>query len=218
MNQYRILFHWPLPLAVVSIVTFGAILAPHIIIQRLLLTYLMILFGLVLGAYSIDALKSDWKFLIKDIPEKFLKILALIGVLGFLSIALYETFTISLTGIVPTILIAASVVLYNSNNKYLHNKYGFALTWGSLISISSYYYQTLSLNIILIPLALASFLIAMQEWYTTNTKSPAQLAIGVIPKMLPQRKILRKETFRMTSLMCYSNFVLAITILMWRLI
>ena len=215
-KQFRLLTHWPLPLAVISIVTYGAVVSSTFSLNRLLLTYLMVFFGLVLAAYSIDALYSDWKDLI-TISDNTLKTIAIIGLVGFIVIAVYETLIISLTGIIVTVLIVAAVVLYNTNNKYLHNKYGFAITWGSMISVLSYYYQSLSFSAVLIPLFIASFLIAMQEWYTTNRSSPMQKEITSMDKG-DSRRIMRKETFRSTALMCYSNFMIAITLLTWKII
>ena len=214
-KQFRVLFHWPLPLAVISIVTYGAILSPVFNLWRLVLTYLMVFFGLVLAAYSIDALYSDWKDLI-SLSDNVLKATAIVGLIGFIVVAAYETVVISWTGIIVTLLIVAAVILYNTNNKYLHNKYGFSVTWGGMVAVLSYYYQSLSIGIIVIPLFITAFLIAMQEWYTTNRAAPIQKEISKMEKG-ETRRLLRRETFRSTSLMCYSNIMIAITLLTWRM-
>jgi len=215
-KQYRTLFHWPLPLAVIAIVTFGAIVSPTIYINRLIITYLLVLFGLVLAAYSLDALSADWKFLIVDIPKWLLYTLAGIGIAGFIITAGYAIITTSLTGIIVAIILLTSVVSYNLEiPKIVHNQYGFSLSWGAAAIISSYYYESLQISWFIVLLGITGFLIGMQEWYTTNTKSPMQKAISNI--ITPERKVLRKNTFLSTNLMCYSLFALSMTLLAWRL-
>jgi hypothetical protein len=250
LKEWKLIFHIPLPLAVIAEATIAAVLAPHLFIQRLVITYLLIIFGLVLAAYSLDALASDWKHLIKEIPKWQLETLAIVGIIMFLVIASWATVTTSWSGLLVTTILIISVLCYNLERpKWFHNKYGFAITWGGLVPILSYYYQSLEINFIMIPLFITGFLIAMQEWYCTNTKSPMQQAItylkydnvmlnwtfptivpaqggGVIngPKTLESfrdeymkyRRIIRKETFKVTSLMCYSLLMLSMTLLIWR--
>jgi hypothetical protein len=218
-KQWRLVFHFPLPLTVVAIVTIAAALSPHISILRLLITYLLIFFGLVLAAYALDALSSDWSHLIKDINPDYLRLMGLVGLLGFIGTATWQIMAVSYYLIIPAISILTFVVCYNVEKpRWFHNKWGFSVSWGGLIASGSYYYQTLSLNWIMIPLFLIGFLIAMQEYYSTNTHSSMQQAIGKIDRSMPERRLLRKESFKVTSLMCYSWFTLAMTLLAWRLL
>jgi mannose/fructose/N-acetylgalactosamine-specific phosphotransferase system component IIC len=203
---------------VIALATFGAICSPTLHLARLIITYLLILFGLVLAAYSLDALASDWKHLIKEIPKWQLETLAIAGIIMFLVVASWATITTSWSGLLVTFILIISVFCYNLERpKWFHNIWGFAVTWGALVPVLSYYYQSLQLSFILIPLAITGFLIAMEEWYCTNTHSPMQQAIGTILKENPERRALRKETFRVTSLMCYSLFSLSMTLLLWRI-
>jgi hypothetical protein len=218
-KEWKLVLHFPLPLAVVAETTIAAVVAPHLYLNRLLITWILILFGLVMAAYSFDALASDWKHLIHGIKQWQLVLLALIGVSGFIGICIYAIITTSITGIVVAIILLIFVLCYNLEvPKWFHNKYGFSISWGSFVCVSSYYYQSLKLDLIMIPLAIFGFLIAMQEWHQTNTKSPAQQAINNLSRELPERKILRKQTFIMTSYMCYSLFLLSITLLFWKII
>lgn len=231
-KEYRLVFHWPLPLAVIALVTYGALVSPTIHLDRLAITYLLVLFGLVLTAYPLDALKSDWKFMIKGIqPWKLISIGAL-GLAGFIAISAYAIIQTSRIGILVAVVLILAVVCYNLETpSWIHNKYGFAITWGSLAIVASYFYQSIQLNWIMIPLGVTGFIIAMQEWYTTNTKSPIQQSLTKLKTInyLPidelavatrekNRITIRKETFRITSIYCYANLSLALTLLAWRVL
>jgi len=220
------------PLAVVALVTFGALVSSTLHLDRLLITYLLILFGLVFTAYPLDALKSDWKFMIKGIQPWKLILIGTIGLVGFIGISTYAILQTSRIGILVAVILILSVVCYNLETPiWFHNKYGFAISWGSLAITASYFYQTIQLNWIMIPLAVTGFIIAMQEWFTTNTKSPIQQSLTKLKTInyLPidelavmtrekNRVIIRKETFRITNLYCYSLFSLSMTLLMWRIL
>jgi hypothetical protein len=232
-KEYRTLFHFPLPLALIAIVTYGAVVSPTIHINRLAITYLLILFGLVFAAYSFDAMYADWRPMIKNIKQSTLWLIAIVGISGFASIATYAIIKTSFYGIIVAVLLMFFIVAYNLEiPKWIHNKYGFAISWGSLAIIGSYYYQTLTVDWMYIPLFITGFLIALQEWYTSNTHSPIQENISklkhwhnafnnttfvVVGDIEVSRKIVRKETFRITSLFCYTNFAIAMMLLMWRL-
>jgi hypothetical protein len=218
LKQWRTVLHFPLPLAVVALVSIGAVVSPVIHIDRLFITYLLILFGLIMVAYPLDALFSDWKFRIKSISSNQLIGLAVIGTLGYSVTAAYAIYHTSLTGIIVAIFIGFFLISYNSEHpKWIHNKWGFAISWGGLPIIASYYYQSLQINWIMIPLFISGFLLAMQEWYTTNTKSVIQQKLNHLA-VDEMRKTIRKETFRSTTLMCYTQFAFAITLLAWRII
>lgn len=231
-KEWRLILHFPLPLAVLALVTFGAVVSPSFHLDRLLISFLLVFFGLVLVAYPIDAIYSDWSKFILYIKFKYIIIMIFIGVGGFLITAIYAILNTTLLGIIVAALLMFAIVTYNSEKpKWAHNRYGFAVAWGAGPMAASYAYQTLTLNWIMIPLAVTGFLIAMQEWFTTNTKSPIQQAITKlktynklpVDDMMPmtrekERVIIRKETFRVTNLMCYSLFSLAMTLMLWRLV
>lgn len=219
IREWKVVFHFPLPLAVVALTTIGACVSPQIHIDRLIITYLLILFGLVFAAYSFDALASDWKFLIRGIQQWQLILLALIGLMGFIGISIYATIKTSLIGILVALVLITFIVTYNLEvPKWLHNKWGFAISWGGFVTIASYYYQSLQISLIMIPLFLTGFLFAIMEYHTTNTHSILQRGITSLNKEMPERKLMRKETFTITSLMCYSLFTLSMTLLMYRLL
>lgn len=217
IKQYRTLFHFPLPLTVVGMVTIGAVLSPTFYINRLIVTYLLILFGLVMAAYSLDARCADWKFLIKDIPQWQLEALGVGGVCGFVLIATYAILNTSMTGIIVAIFLMFFIVAYNIElPKWIHNKYGFAISWGSASMIGSYFYQSLSVNIMLVPLGIVGFLIALQEWYLGNTRSGLQQGISAMERS-QNRKDMRKASFTALSFMCYAWFSVGMLLLFWRL-
>lgn len=233
-KEYRTLFHFPLPLALIGIVTIGAVFSPSIHLNRLIITYLLVIFGLVLGAYAFDAMYADWRPVIQNISQTTLWIIAIVGVSGFASIATYAIIKTSLTGIIVAIVLMFFIITYNLEfPKWIHNKWGFSVAWGATPIIASYYYQSLTINWIMILLGITGFIFAYEEWHTTNTKSPIQKRISdlkisvkwmhniqydTIVEMLElDRKFIRKETFKITSIYCYSLFTLGMTLLIWRL-
>lgn len=224
-KEWRLIFHLPLPLAVIGLVTYGAAFSPLIHIDRLIITYLLVLFGLVLTAYPLDALYSDWSDKISRDVKIYLPMIFIIGASGFITLSIYAILKTSLTGIVVTLVLMFFLVAYNMEKpKWIHNKWGFAVSWGGFVVIASYYYQSLQLNWIMIPLFIFGMLMALTEWFTTNTKSPIQQAISQMKMDINepdnfeyQRKTIRKQTFWITSLWCYANFFFAMTLLMWRL-
>jgi hypothetical protein len=222
-KQYRLLFHWPLPLAVVAITTYGAVVSPEINIKRLLITYLLILFGLVFAAYSFDALVADWKDKINDISSKTLLGIALLGITGFFLVAAYAIIYSVWWGVFVALILAVFVICYNLEKpKWFHNKWGFAVGWGAVPIMGSYLYQSLSVNWIMLLLFLVGILLALQEWYLTNTKARIQKDLSMLKSFTTQesellRKDIRKQTFWVTSLFCYVNFTLSMTLLVWRI-
>jgi hypothetical protein len=218
-KEWKLLFHLPLPLAVIALCTIGSIVTPTVHLDRLIITYLLVIFGLVFAGYSLDALYADWRPLITGIKQWQLWTLTTIGIVSFIGISIYATITTSITGIAVLLILIISIVCYNLEiPKWVHNRWGFSLTWGALPIVLSYYYQSLTISILMLPMGLTGFLLAFQEWNTTNTKSPMQQTIGELSKTDPQRRILRKETFKITSIYCYSLFALAMTLLAWRLV
>ena len=216
IKEWRLLFHYPLPLAVVGLVSIGAALSPTIHLDRLLITYLLLFFGLVMAAYAFDAMYADWRPMIKNIQQWKLWTIALIGMSSFIGISIYAIITTSITGIVVALILITSVVCYNLEHpKWFHNKWGFGLSWGAASIVASFYYQSLQVSWLMMPLAITGFILAIQEWYTTNTKSPIQHYINVLG-VKESRRHVRKETFRITSIYCYSILMIGITLLMWR--
>ena len=94
----------------------------------------------------------------------------------------------------------------------------------------------------MIPLFIKCFIIAIKQWYTTNTKSPIQKKITEVKELMIcfgyaytrenhkdylsasgyvsafwARKDIRKETFRITSIYCYSLFMIGMTLLTWKI-
>jgi hypothetical protein len=222
-KQFRLLTHWPLPSAVISIVTYGAVVAQKINLQRLGITYLLIFFGLVCAAYAFDALVADWRDQLKDVSRKILFLIASIGVVGFLFTVVYAIQQSAWFGVIVAGLLMIFIITYNLEiPKWMHNKWGFAIAWGGVPAAASYLYQTLTLNWIMLPLFGVGILLAFQEWFTTNTKSPIQTHLTNLKELSSDkanaiRKEIRKQTFLITSLFCYSNFALAMTLLVWRI-
>lgn len=217
-KQWRTVFHYPLPLAVVGVASIGAALSPVLYIQRLVISYSLILSALVLIGYPLDAKYSDWKFLITDI-QKWLKYIIIIGIVVTALLWIYSVMITNDTIILLGVIYLAGIVAYNTEYpKILHTKGGFAISWGGATAVGSYYFQSLQLNWVIIPLFITGVIISLQEWYTSNTGSPMQKSISKLEKSNSERRLLRKETFHITTLYSYTIFTIGVTLVLWRII
>lgn len=208
LQHYARLMHFPLPLCVLSFTTLGALLAPSVNLTRLAWTYLIVFASLCLASYSFDELKG--RPLHTKIPENELRILGWTGLLLSLLGGLYLAATISLSllaWIPPSALI---VVGYNKElfRGRLHNKAIFALGWGGIPTLGSYFLQTLTLSIPVILVSFATMTFSLAIWTLNHEfRSDFNMFQDVTAKLnsdiVATRRRARRRIWNINKILCY---------------
>ncbi len=160
-KQYVRLMHFPLPLCVFSFATLGAVIAPRVYIDRLLWAYLAVFASLCLASYSFDELKG--RPLRTTIPEGQLKTLGWSGLAASVLTGVYLAATINvalLAWIPPSAFI---ILAYNKElfRGRFHNGSMFALGWGGIPVLGTYFLQTLTITLSALFVAAATIVFSM---------------------------------------------------------
>ena len=201
--------HFPLPLCMLSFATLGALLAPVVHLDRLAWTYVIVFGSLCLSSYSFDELKG--RPMRTKIPEGQLRTLGSIGMGISLVGGGYLASTVSLillAWIPPT---AFAVLAYNLElfKGRFHNSTVFALGWGALPTIGSYFLQTLSLSISALLTALAAVAFSLAIWSLNHEFRPdLNLVHGMTATpngdLAGARRQARRRIWGITKILCYT--------------
>ncbi len=208
-KQYLRLMHFPLPLCMLSFATLGALLAPVVHLDRLAWTYVIVFGSLCLSSYSFDELKG--RPLRTTIPEGQLRTLGSIGMgVSFLGGG-YLASTVSLVllaWIPPT---AFTVLAYNLElfKGRFHNSTVFALGWGVLPTIGSYFLQTLSLSVSALLTGLATMAFALAIWnlnheFRRDLNTVQGMTLTLNSDFASARRQARRRIWGITKILCYT--------------
>ena len=139
---------------VLSFVIIGAAVAPRAFPDRLLATLVAYFLGLGLGAHALDQLEPNGSHYVQSLSRKDLKILAGVGMAGAVAIGAYYAATVAP---LLALFIAAGVFFALAYplptivaGGAFHNNVSFAIAWGYLPYLTSYYVNSQSIT----PLAL----------------------------------------------------------------
>lgn len=221
-RQYVRLMHLPLPLCVFSFATLGAVIAPVLNIERLLWTYIAVFTSLCLASYSFDELTGrPWH---TTIPEKQLKILGWTGLIISVLIGLYLAYIVNpiIAAWIPPsgfIILAYNKEIFHGR---FHNAWTFALGWGGIPTLGSYYLQTLTISIAALLLSLAMVVFSVALWTLTHELRPdidtlKELASTVDSERASLgRRSARLRIWRITKMLCYAITFLAVAVTFYR--
>jgi hypothetical protein len=164
--------------------------------------------SLCLASYSFDELKG--RPLHTKIPENELRILGWIGLLLSLVAGLYLAVTINLlllAWIPPSALI---VLGYNKElfNGRLHNRAVFALGWGGIPTLGSYFLQTLTLSIPVILVSFATMMFSLAIWtlnheFRSDFNMFQDVTVKLNGDIVAARRQARRRIWTINKILCY---------------
>jgi len=146
----------PFSLELVSWTTTVAALAPEFHLDRYLLTLLAGFLGLIVGAHYIDITSSQEKYLpyFPNMNRKAIRAVGIVAILLGLAVGVYMSLQYSLWFLVFVLLSGFFALLYPIEKpRWLHTYPGFAIGWGFLPALASYYIQGLRVDLVGIALA-----------------------------------------------------------------
>jgi len=149
----------PFSLVLISWITMTSTLAPEFHLDRYLLTLLAGTLGLVIGAHYIDVTTSQEKYrpYFPNMNRNAIRTIGLLTILGGLTIGIYMSIQYSTWFLGFVLLSGLFALLYPIEKpQWLHSYPGFAIAWGFLPGLASYYIQALRID--LVGTALAIFL------------------------------------------------------------
>ena len=221
-QDYVRLMHFPLPLCVFSFATLGAILAPTIHLDRLFWTYLIVFTSLCLASYSFDELTGrPWQ---THIPEGQLRLLGWAGLAVSLLGGIYLAVTVNLAlllWIPPSVFV---IMAYNQEwfHGRFHNGYTFAVGWGGIPTLGSYFLQTISLSSTVVLTAGGTIMFSLAIWTLTHEFQPDMenvkriVAGGDSSDGILVRKTAKRRIWRITKILCYAIVLLTISFSVYR--
>jgi len=208
-RQYLRLMHFPLPLCVFSFVTLGAIISPTVHFDRLLWTFLAVFASLCLASYSFDELKGrPWR---TAIPENQLLALGWTGLAISVLTGIYLALTISpilLAWIPPSGFVILAYNMEPFKGRF-HNSWTFALGWGGIPTLGSFFLQTLTINLAAILVAVAVVVFSLAIWTLNHEFRPdldalQEMAGKFNSAAIAIRRSAKRKIWNITKIMCYS--------------
>ena len=146
----------PFSLELVSWTTTVASLAPEFHLDRYLLTLVAGFLGLIVGAHYIDITSSQEKYLpyFPNMNRNAIRAVGIVAILLGLAVGVYMSLQYSLWFLVFVLLSGFFALLYPIEKpRWLHTYPGFAIGWGFLPALASYYIQGLRVDLVGIALA-----------------------------------------------------------------
>lgn len=221
--QYVHLMHFPLPLCVFSFATLGALISPLIYLDRLLWTYLIVFTSLCLASYSFDELKG--RPLHTIIPESHLRALGGTGLAVSLITGVFLALTISpllLLWIPPSafVILAYNMELFGGR---FHNATTFALGWGGIPTLGSFFLQNLTMSVVAILVGSAIVVFSLAIWTLTHDlrrdiDSLQEMADNLEGDVMAIRRSARRRIWKITRILCYSITLFTIALAYYRLV
>lgn len=219
--QYIRLMHFPLPLCVFSFATMGAVISPIVYLDRLLWTYLIVFASLCLASYSFDELKG--RPLHTTIPENHLRALGWTGIAVSVLAGIYLTLTVSpilLVWIPPSafVILAYNMELFKGR---FHNANTFALGWGGIPPLGSFFLQTLTISVAAILVAAAIVVFSLAIWTLTHDlrreiDALQEMAGKLDGDVVAIRRSARRRIWKITRVLCYSITLFTIALSYYR--
>ncbi len=213
--------HFPLPLCMLSFSTLGAILAPLVRVDRLVWTYIIVFASLCLSSYSFDELKG--RPLRTTIPEGQLRFLGFSGMIISLLGGFYLAWTVSpilLAWIPPSAFV---VLAYNKElfQGRFHNSTVFALGWGGIPTLGSYFLQALTLSVPVLLTAAATITFSLAIWSLNHEFRPdlstvQELSARLNGDFVTARRQARHRIWNITKILCYTVTLFTIAFVYYR--
>ena len=162
-RDYVNLLHVPYTLWHLSYVVLGAAIASSFHLDRLLGTLLAFFLAVGIGAHALDELNG--RPLRTRIPAKVLVTLAVVSLAGAVGLGIVAGFVIT-PWIFPFVALGAFIaVSYNLGlwrNKF-HSDIWFALSWGAFPALTSYWINSLDINVAAILMAVGCFALSLAQ-------------------------------------------------------
>ncbi len=220
-RQYLRLMHFPLPLCVFSFATLGATISPIVHIDRLLWTFLAVFTSLCLASYSFDELKG--RPLHTTIPETQLRVLGWTGIATSLLTGFYLALTVNpilLAWIPPSAFI---ILVYNMElfQGRFHNAATFALGWGGIPTLGSYFLQTLTISTSALLMTLAMVVFSLAIWtlnheFRLDLDTLQELASRLDGDAASVRRSARRRIWNITKILCYAITLFTVALSYYR--
>ena len=179
-KDYVNLLHVPYTLWHLSYIVLGAAVAPSIHLDRLMGTLLAFFLAVGIGSHTLDELNG--RPLGTRIPSKNLAVLAVVSLLGAMVLGIVAGTKITLW-IFPFVAFGGFIaVAYNLGlwRGRFHSDFWFALAWGAFPVLTSYWINSLSLNVAAVLLACGCFTLSLaQRTLSTQVRAVRRKAISV---------------------------------------
>ncbi len=220
-KQYLRLTHLPLPLCVFSFATLGAMIAPRIYLDRLLWAYLAVFASLCLASYSFDELKD--RPLRTTIPERQLNVLGWTGLTISILTGVYLAATINLL-LLAWIPPSAFIILAYNRELFkgrFHNGNMFALGWGGIPVLGSYFLQTLTISLSALFAAAATIVFSLAIWNLNHEFRPElntirEMASRLDGEAVAARRSMLRRIWSITKILCYAITLFTVALSYYR--
>lgn len=159
------LLHLPYTGMVLAFVVIGAAAAPRAYPDRLVATLAAYFLGLGVGAHALDQLEPNGSHYVPSLTRRDLALLSAVGMTGAVAIGGYYAATVApllalfiLAGVFFALAYTLPTFVAGG---WFHNNVSFAIAWGYLPYLTSYYVNSQSITPVALlgglPLALAAF-------------------------------------------------------------
>lgn len=166
-GEFWTMLHLPYTLMVLSFVVVGAAVAPHISWTVLAVTLVAYFLGLGIGAHLLDQLPGMGSRYVRHWPTWALWTGGLLSIGAAVGIGIYGAIYLKSWGLVVLVgvqtVCAFGYPLAPVFKGYLHRDSVFALSWGALPFLTSFYVQTLTITLAALLLAATFALVAVVE-------------------------------------------------------
>ena len=198
-RSYVNLLHVPYTFWHLSYVVLGAAIAPTIHVDRLLGTLLAFFLAVGIGAHALDELNG--RPLGTRIPREILAGLALVSLGGAIGLGTVAGLGITIW-IFPFVAFGGFIAVAYSlglwNNRF-HSDFWFAFAWGAFPALTSYWINSLSLNIAAVLMAFGCFELSLvQRTLSTEVRSIRRKVTSVEGAMkMTDGSIIKLDSSRM---------------------
>ena len=225
-KEYVNLLHIPYTLWHLSYVALGAAVAPSLHPDRLMGTLLAFFLAVGIGAHALDELQD--RPLRTRIPPRILAGLAAVSLVGAMVLGMVAALTITMW-ILPFVAFGGFIaVAYNLgiwHNRF-HSDFWFAFAWGAFPVLTSYWINSLSLNVVPVLLACGCFTFSLAQRSlstqvrtvrrkTLSVQGTMEMADGSVDRIDISRMLLIPE--RALRLLSLTTVVFAVALLTFRL-
>lgn len=211
--------HLPLPFCVLAFATIGAALSERVYLDRLALTYVGILLGLCLGAYSLDELHGRPNH--TRFSDGALRFASTVGISSAALVGIYLAISVSPYVLILSAIACFFIFAYNLElfSGKFHNATWFGLSWGGLSTFGGYYVQSTTLTISSLAVSAMASLMSVGILYLTHKFRPAEFSkkfAGTIPQtdLVNYSRQARRVGWTVVKIECYSMVLLAVGLIL----
>ena len=225
-KDYVNLLHTPYTLWHLSYVVLGAAVAPSLHVDRLMGTLLAFFLAVGIGAHALDELQD--RPLRTRIPPGILVGIAVVSLGGAMVLGTVAALTTTMW-IFPFVAFGGFIaVAYNLglwHNRF-HSDFWFAFAWGAFPVLTSYWINSLSLNVVPVLLACGCFALSLAQRSlstqvrkvrrkTLSVQGTMEMADGSVERIDVSGMLLIPE--RVLRLLSLTTVVFAVAVLTFRL-